>query len=87
MDLRKKGIAKEIISDALQEVGGDETEEDRAYKVAEKKWQQLERRESDIKKRKQKLIAFLMSRSFSFDVIKKVVNKLSTNVEEEYDDA
>ena len=87
LDLKKKGIAKDVTAEALKEVAGDESEEDRAYKTAEKKWQQLERRETDIKKRKQKLFTFLASRGFAFDVIRIVITKLSTDNDDEFDNA
>jgi regulatory protein len=85
-DLRKKGIAKDIIHEALTEAGIGESEEERAMIAAEKKWQQIIRREDDTKKRKQKLTAFLASRGFKYDTIKTIITKLSGNGdEEEYD--
>ena len=85
-DLRKKGIAKELIHEALAEAGIGETEEERAMSAAEKKWQQIIRREDDTKKQKQKLTAFLASRGFKYDTIKTIITKLSGNAdEEEYD--
>lgn len=85
-DLRKKGIAKELIHEALAEAGIVETEEERAMSAAEKKWQQILRREDNTKKQKQKLIAFLASRGFKYDTIKTIITKLSGNGgEEEYD--
>ncbi len=85
-DLRKKGIAKELIHEALTEAGIGESEEERAMTAAEKKWQQILRREDDPRKQKQKLIAFLASRGFKYDTIKIIITKLSGNAdEEEYD--
>jgi regulatory protein len=85
-DLRKKGITKDLIYEALAEAGIGETEEDRAMTAAEKKWQQIIRREDDTRKQKQKLTAFLASRGFKYDTIKTILTKLSGNAdEEEYD--
>jgi len=83
-ELRKKGVAKEIIQTILGEADEEEGEDGRAMKAAIKKWEQLLRRESDEKKRKQKLIAFLGSRGFEYGVIKDVLRKLDAEVEEEY---
>ena len=83
-ELRKKGVAKNIIENILGEADEEETEDDRAMKAATKKWEQLLRRGSDDKKRKQKLISFLGSRGFEYTVIKEVLRKLDTEVEEEF---
>ena len=81
-ELRKKGVAKNIIEDILGEADEEEGEDDRAMKAATKKWEQLLRREIDDKKRKQKLIAFLGSRGFEYSVIINVLGKLNTGMEE-----
>ncbi len=83
-ELRKKGVAKNIIENILGEADEEEGEEDRAFKAAMKKWEQLLRREDDVRKRKQKLIAFLGSRGFEYSIIKDVMKKLDAEVEEEY---
>jgi len=82
-ELRKKGVAKVIIENILSESDQEEGEEDRALKVATKKWEQLQARETDEKKRKQKLAAFLGSRGFEYQVIKDVLRKLDAEVEED----
>jgi regulatory protein len=82
-DLRQKGVTKDVIGEALKESGMTENEEDRALEAAEKKWTQIVRRESDARKQNQKLIAFLASRGFKFDTIKRVVEKISKGEVEE----
>ncbi len=82
-ELRQKGVAKNIIEDILGEADEEEGEEGRALRTAAKKWEQLLRREKDDKKRKQKLISFLGSRGFEYQVIKSVLKKLDAEVEEE----
>jgi regulatory protein len=85
-ELRKKGVAKEVIANVLSDSESGETEDDRAYEAAKKKWDQLLRRETDEKKRKQKLVSFLSSRGFEYTVIKKVIMKIAGNIgEQEYD--
>jgi regulatory protein len=85
IELQKKGIQKNIIENILCEADEGEGEEDRATKAATKKWDQLLRRESDDKKRKQKLITFLNSRGFEYQVIKEVVRKLDVNFDVDYE--
>jgi len=82
-ELRKKGVAKNIIENILGEADEEEGEEERALKTGMKKWEQLLRRENDDKKRKQKLVAFLGSRGFEYQIIKNVLKKLDAEIEEE----
>ncbi|MEI8135659.1 MAG: RecX family transcriptional regulator [bacterium] len=82
-ELRRKGVRKEIIVTALATSDESETEEDRATLAAKKKWELLLRREPDERKRTQKLIAFLGSRGFPFDVIKRIARNISTKIEAE----
>ncbi len=85
-ELRKRGVAKEVIENVLNASESEETEEDRASEAAMKKWNQLLRREGDEKKRRQKLTSFLGSRGFEYDVIKKVMLNIAGNInEEEYE--
>jgi len=84
-ELRKKGVAKHIIQKTLSHGDEEENDEDRAMKTASKKWEQLLRRETDDKKRTQKLIAFLGSRGFGYEVIKKVIRTIAGDIQEAYD--
>jgi regulatory protein len=84
--LMKKGIAKHTIAVVLQDVADDGTELDRARAAAAKKWESLVRRESDSRKRKQKLYAFLASRGFAGSLIKQVVQTLSTETDQNDED-
>jgi regulatory protein len=82
-ELRRKGIAKNIVATALDASDEAESDEDRAIKIAKKKWEHLLRREPDEKKRKQKLIAFLGSRRFEYDVIKTVLRSFNADLDDE----
>ncbi|HYM20687.1 MAG TPA: RecX family transcriptional regulator [Candidatus Kapabacteria bacterium] len=84
--LRKKGIAKETIVEALKKISNPGDEEEHAKQAAEKKWSSLVRRETDPKKRKQKLYAFLASRGFEGSTIKKIVAQLSGKDEESFEE-
>lgn len=85
MLLSKKGIAKQLIQTILSDLTEVGDEEERAMKAAQKKWDSLLRRESDVRKRNQKLYAFLGSRGFSGSTIKQIITKLSNNSTDESD--
>ncbi|MCL4511580.1 MAG: recombination regulator RecX [Bacteroidetes bacterium] len=72
--LREKGVSKETASQALSDVSNDETQIEFALQAAEIKIRSLKRYE--LKKRREKLVAFLARRGFDWDVIRKVVRKM-----------
>lgn len=71
-ELRRKGISDDIIKETLNDINDDE-EIENAVSIAEKKYVQILRRESDKYKIKNKLYTFLAGRGYSFDTVKKVV--------------
>lgn len=68
-ELYKKGISEELIQKALNEVELDEVA--LAKQLVEHKAKSLQSFEPQ--KRKEKMIRFLMSRGFGYDVIKEVI--------------
>ena len=74
-NLKSKGIKEEIIQSELKNID-DNSLEEAAYNVAEKKYQQLIKRETDAFKITQKLSTFLLSRGYGYDMIKKVSRRL-----------
>ncbi len=72
--LREKGIQKDMVSRALSTISGDDVQNGLALQAAGVKIRSLKR--FDVKKRREKLIAFLARRGFDWSVIKKVVEKL-----------
>ncbi|SRR5579883_574323 len=76
--MSQKGIDKETIEQAIAELNGEESDEDRALKAAEKRWPRILKSEGDNRKRKQKLYTFLAGRGFSFEVNDRVWRKLSS---------
>jgi regulatory protein len=74
--LVQKGVAKEIIAETLKELNSRQTDEDRAWEAATKRWERIVRTESDIRKQKQKLYTFLGGRGFSFEVIAAIYKRL-----------
>ncbi|HET9135021.1 MAG TPA: RecX family transcriptional regulator [Candidatus Kapabacteria bacterium] len=81
--LYKKGISKTTIATVLADQESDETE--LARKAAEKKWPTILRKESDPRKRSQKLYAFLASRGFDQRTIKETVGKMSESEFSEFE--
>lgn len=75
-ELMARGVAREIISEALGELDHD-LEKENALKAAEKKAAQLKARGVDQQKLKQKLYAFLLSKGYEFELIREIVDKVS----------
>jgi len=75
-ELIKRGIKSEIISDALRDIISDEAQVNNALILATKKYDTLRNRNLDKKVIKQKLITFLNSRGYNFDVIKEICDEL-----------
>jgi len=75
-ELIKKGINAEIISDVLRNIISDEDTLNNAMTVAEKKYDNLKNRDVENDVIKSKLVAFLKSRGYNYDVIKEVCGEL-----------
>jgi len=78
MELRKRGIAQEIIEEALVEVwdeDGGESELERAKDAAESKWRSV-RDKNDIFKAKGKVYRFLATRGFSGEICRAAIEAL-----------
>ena len=83
--LLQKGISEEIIVKNLEGISTKD-EEDIAFKLAEKKINILCKSEVDIKKIKMKLNTFLLSKGYSYDIIKSVIDKIQDNINLKRDD-
>ena len=81
-NLKSKGIKDEIILNELQNIS-DNSLEEAAYKVAEKKYSLLKKREADNFKLTQKLSSFLLSRGYEHEIIKRVTRRLLEQQEDE----
>jgi len=80
--LIQKSIKGDIIDSVLQELFNEDDETDNALQLANKKLRILEKRGYDSVKTKQKLISFLLSRGYSYDLIKRILSNL--NIETEF---
>ena len=80
--LFSKGVSSSIIDDVLQSFNSEEDQNEVALSLAKKKLKNLKLRETDSKKLKQKIISFLLSRGFDYEVSSGAVNKI---IEWDYD--
>lgn len=76
--LIRKGISEEVLSDKLSNID-EEDENDTAFKLAEKKYNMLKKKESDKYKLSQKLFRFLLSKGYDYDCCNSVVRRLTNN--------
>lgn len=77
MDLKRKGVSEENIVDALANINREE-EFLVAKKLCEKKYSQLIKREDDKYKISSKLLSFLISKGYEYELSKDVVKKTTT---------
>lgn len=75
-EMIKRGISAEIINDVLNETFSSEKEEQSALEIAEKKYKQLLNKESDKRKLYQKLMMFLQSKGYDYELSSEVVRKI-----------
>ena len=80
--LFSKGVSSSIIDDVLQSFNSEEDQNEVAFSLAKKKFENLKLRETDSKKLKQKIISFLLSRGFDYEISSGTVNKI---IEQDYD--
>ncbi|WP_297517292.1 recombination regulator RecX [uncultured Clostridium sp.] len=83
--LIRKGIDDSIIKEALLENSDEEIEMDIAIKLAKRRYDTLKKSESDKYKLSQKLYRFLVGKGYGFDLVSRVVKKVTNDeFEEEY---
>lgn len=74
--LFSKGVSASIIDEVFQYFDSELDQNLAALELAKKKYENLKKRESDNRKLKQKLISFLLSRGFEYEVSAEAVNKI-----------
>lgn len=82
--LLRKGIDEHIIEKKLQEIDSS-LEEDTAFKLAEKKYNFLIKTEKDNRKIYKKIGDYLLRKGYSWEEVKKILNKVAKN-EDFYED-
>lgn len=75
--LFSKGVSACIIDELIKSFDSEEDQNEAALALAQKKYENLKKRETENKKLKQKLISFLLSRGFEYEVSAEAVNKIS----------
>lgn len=75
-EMIKRGIASEIITEVLNETFSAEKEENSARELAEKKYRQLIRKETDNKKLFQKMIMYLQSKGYDYEMSSEIVRDI-----------
>lgn len=74
--LFSKGVSASIIDEVFQYFDSEVDQNLAALELAKKKYENLKKREADNRKLKQKLISFLLSRGFEYEVSVEAVNKI-----------
>lgn len=79
--LIRKGLDEEVILEELSKIDSDE-EESIAYEMALKKYNTIQKRESDAYKLSQKLYAFLVSKGYGYDITSRVIKRITKGSDE-----
>ncbi|MBE6070825.1 MAG: recombination regulator RecX [Clostridium butyricum] len=74
-DLMRKGVSKDIIEENLMDIDKSE-EKEVALNIGKKKYDAIKKKESDNYKASGKLYRFLISRGYSYDIVKDVVKEI-----------
>ena len=80
--LFSKGVSASIIDEVLKSFDSEEDQNEAAIGLVNKKYDNLKKRETDNRKLKQKLVAFLLSRGFEYEISVEVVSKI---IKQDYD--
>jgi regulatory protein len=75
-ELFKKGISADVIKDVVKIYADAESQQISANDLVKKKLNLISKRENDQKKIKQKLIAFLLSRGYDYDIAREAVREV-----------
>jgi regulatory protein len=78
-EMNKKGLRSQRIQNILSEIESDIDEAEGAERILEKNVKRFER-ETDLKKRRDKIYRFLYARGFSQDTIRKLINKYEPTI-------
>ena len=83
-ELIKKGIAIKLIDETLNDQP-EEIEKENLHKLAQKKYEQLIKRNLEPKELKVKLTTFLLSKGFEYDLVREIFSNIVKNNREEFD--
>lgn len=86
LELKAKGISKEILEELLLENAGlDQSRQ--ALDIARKKLVSLNKRNYDARKTRQSLYSYLIGKGFGFELSKQVTDKLLSAQSDDFEDA
>ena len=75
-ELIKKGVDKEIITQVISEKFSNENQLEKAIELGKKKYKSLVVRNTDKDKIQPKLYAFLLSKGYDYDIIKRMIDSI-----------
>lgn len=79
-ELVRRGIARETVKAALETFAGETNTLETALEQATKRWMRLEK-EPDVRKRRKKLVDFLVRRGFSFDTAHEAMRRVAGDMD------
>jgi regulatory protein len=82
-ELIKRGVSSEIISEVLNQTFDTEREIESAKELAEKKLSQIIKKENDKRKVYQKIIMYLQSKGYDYEMSSEVVRKILKSDDED----
>ena len=82
-ELIKRGVSSEIISEVLNQTFNNEREIESAKEIAEKKLSQIIKKENDKRKVYQKIIMYLQSKGYDYEMSSEVVRKILKSDDED----
>ncbi|MGB4589033.1 MAG: recombination regulator RecX [Clostridiaceae bacterium] len=75
-ELHQKGISKEVLNEVLETMDTGSIEEESCFRVAEKKFREIQKKELDHYKQKNKLYAFLAGKGYDYETINSVIRRV-----------
>ncbi len=75
-ELHQKGISKETLDEVLETMETGSIEEESCFTVAEKKYREIQRKEDDRYKQKNKLYTFLAGKGYDYETINSVIRRV-----------
>ena len=82
-ELIKRGVSSEIISEVLNQTFNNEREIESAKEIAEKKLSQIIKKENDKRKVYQKIMMYLQSKGYDYEMSSEVVRKILKSDDED----
>jgi len=82
-ELIKRGVSSEIISEVLNQTFNNEREIESAKELAEKKLSQIIKKENDKRKVYQKIMMYLQSKGYDYEMSSEVVRKILKSDDED----